>query len=91
MSMAPRVLPGLIDIELPVCLLDQRNHEPARGQARNDPFDECRFPAAGSAGKTENLQWNLTSIVSIAQYDNAADHPIEGQSEGGQAPAKGQW
>ena len=73
-SMTPRVLYGLIDIELPVRLLDQRHYERAGLETRNELFDQRRLPAAGSAGKAENAQRNLTSRVSAARYGDAIDH-----------------
>src|SRR5438094_776206 len=53
LPMPPRVLARLVDIEAVMRMLDERNGQAARREARHQPFNERRLAAAGPAGESE--------------------------------------
>src|SRR5581483_9894273 len=52
-AVAPRVLARPVDVELVVRMLDERDHETARDQARHELLDQGRLAAARPAGEPE--------------------------------------
>src|SRR5215469_8294145 len=54
LSVAPRILTWLIEIEGVVCMLDGRHRDPAGDQFGNDCRHQRRLAAAAPSGKTKN-------------------------------------
>ena len=61
--MTERILARLIDLEVMVSVLYQRDDETSRNELRNDPFDERRLAAAGPPGESENAHWCCRPVI----------------------------
>ena len=63
LSMPPRILAGLVDIEVVMRVLDERNAHAASGELGDEPLDQRRLAAPRPAGEAEQTHLRTGPVV----------------------------